>query len=338
MEKNDIIELLVREGCPSIAYRVRKEILEDDISEQEYINYQKLIYAEPKIQKILSWQNSDGYFGTRFHTAPAGSKIWTHEGCVRYLLEMGLANENVKKALDVMLCPGWGKECENSRAASTFKYELIRASLFAQAGIQNDEVVSKWVEDAVQGFQNIANAGNYNDLVVERRDGKLVYKKGIHTPVFYHLRILAFTDSWRTEENLKMMKIAYEKLYQWLPLPPTYHMSKYPVAPLGLVSAPVNQNFSNDLGFVWMHFYEMSARMRMLGKESPFRNHFEELREHVLKQDEQLGEYTKDKNGSYIGWSGYFGSALEGDGETQQERMRDFMFRVLLIDKYSDEG
>lgn len=338
MEKNDIIELLVREGCPSIAYRVRKEILEDDISEQEYINYQKLIYAEPKIQKNLSWQNSDGYFGTRFHTAPAGSKIWTHEGCVRYLLEMGLANKNVKKALDVMLCPGWGKECENSRAASTFKYELIRTSLFAQAGIQNDEVVSKWVEDAVQGFQNIANAGNYNDLVVERREGKLVYKKGIHTPVFYHLRILAFTDSWRTEENLKMMKIAYEKLYQWLPLPPTYHMSKYPVAPLGLVSAPVNQNFSNDLGFVWMHFYEMSARMRMLGKESPFRNHFEELREHVLKQDEQLGEYTKDKNGSYIGWFGYFGSALEGDGETQQERMRDFMFRVLLIDKYSDEG
>lgn len=338
MKKDNIIKLLIEEGCPSIAYRVRKEILEDDISEQEYINYQKLIYAEPKVQTILSWQNPDGYFGTRLHTAPTGSKIWTHEGCLRYLIEMGLSNENVKKALDVMLYPAWGKECENSRAASTFKYELIRASLFARAGIQNDEVVSKWVEDAVQGFQNIANAGKYNDLVVERRDGKLVYKKDIHTPVIYHLRILAFTDSWRTEENLKMMKTAYENLYHWLPLPPTYHMSKYPVAPLGLVSAPVNQNFSNDLGFVWIHFYELSARMGMLGKESPFRKHFEELKEHVLKQDEQFDKYTKDKNGSYIGWSGYSGSALEGNGETQQERMRDFMFRVLLIDKYSDEG
>lgn len=177
MKKDDIVKLLIEEGCPSIAYRVRKEILEDDISEQEYINYQKLINAESKVQTILSWQNPDGYFGTRLHTAPTGSKIWTHEGCVRYLIEMGLSNENMKKALDVMLYPGWGKECENSRAASTFKYELIRASLFAQAGIQNDEAVSKWVEDAVQGFQNIADAESYNDLVVERKDGKLVFKK-----------------------------------------------------------------------------------------------------------------------------------------------------------------
>lgn len=317
---------------------MRKEILEDNISVQEYINYQNLIFAEPKVQKVLSWQNPDGYFGTRLHTASTGSKIWTHEGCVRYLLEMGLDNENVHEALDVMLCPGWGKECENSRAASTFKYELIRASLFAQAGIQNDEVLSKWVDDAVQGFGNIADAESYNDLVVERKDGKNIFKKGIHTPVIYHLRILAFTESWRTEKNLKMMKKAYEKLYQWLPLPPTYHMTKYPVAPLGPVSAPFNQNFSNDLGFVWIHFYELSARMGMLGKESPFKKHFEKLKEHVFKQDEQLEEYTKDKNGSYIGWSGYSGSALEGNGETQQERMRDFMFRVLLIDKYSDEG
>lgn len=336
MSKEEIIKLLISEGCPSIAYRVRKEILEEDISRQEYKDYQNLICAESKVETILSWQNPDGYFGTRLHTAPTGSKIWTHEGCVRYLLEMGLENENVKKSLDVMLSPGWGKECENSRAASVFKYELIRASLFAQAGIKDNEVVTKWVDDAVHGFRNIADVESYHDLVVERRDGKLVFKKGIHTPIIYHLRILAFTDLWRTEENLKMMKCAYEKLYQWLPLPPIYHMSKYPVAPLGLVSAPVNQNFSNDLGFVWIHFYELSARMGMLGKESPFRKHFEELKDHVLKQDDKFNEYTKDRNGSYIGWSGYSGSALEGDGKTQQERMRDFMLRVLLIDKYSN--
>lgn len=335
---NDIVELLINEGCPSIAYRTRKEIRQDHISEQEYINYQNTIYAEPKVQTILSWQNPDGYFGTRLHTAPTGSRIWPHEGCVRYLLEMGLDNENVQKALDVMLYPGWGKECENSRAASTFKYELIRASLFAQAGFKNHEVVSEWVEDAIQGFRNIADAESYNDLVVERRDGKLVYKKGIHTPVIYHLRILAFTDSWRTDDNMKMMESAYKKLYQWLPLPPMYHMSKYPVAPLGTVSAPVNQNFSDNLGFVWIHFYELSARMGMLGKESPFRKHFEELKEIVYEQNERLNEYTEDRNGSYIGWSGYSGSALEGDGKTKQERVRDFIFRVLLMDKYSKNG
>lgn len=130
--------------------------------------------------------------------------------------------------------------------------------------------------------------------------------------------------------------MAYQKLYQWLPLPPMYLKAKsYPVAPLGNICAQVNQSFSEELGFIWLHFYEMSARMGMLGKKSPFRKHFEKLKESAFKQDENFISYTKKRNGSYVGWSGYSGLALEGDGKTQEQRMRDFMFRVMLIDKYS---
>lgn len=332
---SDVLESLINEGCPSIAYRVRKEIRQDYISEQEYINYQSLIYAEPKVQKILSWQGADGYFGMRLHTAPSRSKIWTHEGCVRYLLEMGLDNESVKKALDVMLYPGWGKECENSRAASVFGYEMIRASLFAQSGHQDYEFVTEWVDDALQGFRNILDAGCYTDLVYERSDKKLIFKDGKYIPCIYHLRLLAFTDFWRTEENLKMMKNTYEKLYQWLPLPPIYHKAKsYPVAPLGPVSWAVNQKFNEDIGFFWLHFYEMSARMGMLGTESMFRWHFEKFKEEVLKRSECIMEYTKNRKKMYVEWSGYSGIALEDDWKTKQQIMRDFVFRVLLIDKY----
>ncbi|ANU49761.1 hypothetical protein ADH76_07765 [Enterocloster clostridioformis] len=108
--RNDMSEWLIREGCPSIAYRVRKEIMQEHINRQEDIRYQNQICSEPKVQKILSWQGSDGYFGERLHTAPFKSGIWTHEGCVRWLLEMGLPkeNENVWSALEVMFHPGWG--------------------------------------------------------------------------------------------------------------------------------------------------------------------------------------------------------------------------------------
>lgn len=334
----NILSFLLEYGGCSIQYRIKREIMNVNPSSSELLSLQKQILNKPKVQKVLSWQNFDGYFGTRLHTAPSRSKIWTHEGCVRYLIEMGLCNENVRKALDVMLCPGWGKECENSRAAKVFKYEMIRASLFVQAGIKDSEIISEWVEDALQGFRNVAEAESYTDLIYERPDKKLVFKERKYLPVIYHLRLLAFTDCWRTEENVRMMKVAYEKLYQWLPLPAIYYKSKsYPVAPLGNVCQPVNQNFNEELGFVWIHFYEMSARMGMLGKDSPYRKHFEELKEHVLKQDDKFMEYTNKRNGSYVGWSGYSGIALEGDGKKQQERMRDFMFRVLLIDKYSDK-
>lgn len=336
---NNVLELLLSEGCPSIVYRVRKEINQESISARENVNYQNLIYADPKVQKILTWQESDGYFGTRFHTAPSKSKIWSHEGCVRYLLEMGLTKENeqVSKALEVMLRPGWGKECENSRAASTFKYEMIRASLFAQAGCQECEFVAEWVKEALQGFRYIAQAGNYTDLVCERSDKKLVFKDGKYVPVIYRLRLLAYTDLWRTEDNLQMLKKAYKKMYEWLPLPPMYYQSgSYPVAPLGNVSLAVNQSFQMDFGFWWLHFYELSARMGVLGKESPFRKHFEDFKTSVLEQSECIMEYTKGKKGMYVNWSGYSGLALEGDWQTKQEKIRDFIFRILLIDQYSN--
>ena len=336
--KRDALELLINEGGSSIAYRVRREIKNDIISEQEYIQYQNLIYEEPKIQTILAWQKEDGYFGTRLHTAPSRSKEWTHEGCVRYLLEKGLGNHNVKKALDIMLKPGWGKECDNSRAASTFKYEMIRASLFAQAGYQNYDIIFKWVDDAVQAFRHIAEAESYKDLIYERSDKKLVFVDEKYIPVIYHLRILAYTDLWRTEENIKMIESAYQKLYQWLPLPPMYHESKsYPVSPLGNVCWEVNRDFNADLGFYWLHFYEMSARMGMLRENSQFRKHFDKLRDDVFTDSNVIYEYTqKNRKNMYTGWSGYSGMALEGDWEVDKQKIRDFMFRILLIDKFCD--
>lgn len=50
----------------------RKEIMQEHISRQEDIRYQNQICSEPKVQKILSWQGSDGYFG---------------KGCILHLLK-----------------------------------------------------------------------------------------------------------------------------------------------------------------------------------------------------------------------------------------------------------
>ena len=76
----------------------------------------------------------DGYFGTRLHTPPSKSKVWSHEGCVKYLLEMGFSTQfqPLKKALDIMLLDGyWEKEFIGSRAGQAIDgCGVIRASLF----------------------------------------------------------------------------------------------------------------------------------------------------------------------------------------------------------------
>lgn len=334
---NEVMERLLNEGSPSIAYRVKKEIKQEKLSKEEEQNYLDLIYAEPKVQMVLSWQNQDGYFGTRLHTAPSRSKVWTHEGCVRFLLEMGLTKEceKVRKALEVMTCPGWGKECENSRAAQVFKYEMIRASLYAQAGCQNDKIISKWVNDALTGFRHIAEAECYEDMVYESKDHKLIFKGDKYIPVIYHLRILAFTEFWRTKDNLEMLRTAYNKMYQWLPLPPIYYKSKGQlIAPLGNICGPANQNFKDEYGFFWFHFYELSARMGMLDSDSSFRQHFEELKKRIWEYGDKASELQIKRKDAYTGWSGYSGLALESQWQRPMQIMHDFMFRVMLIEKY----
>ena len=89
----NLLNQLINNNCPSIEYRTRKEILNENLSDNEINEYQQKILSSPKICQILEWQNEDGYFGTRLHTAPTGSIIWPHEGCVRYLLEMGVQLE-----------------------------------------------------------------------------------------------------------------------------------------------------------------------------------------------------------------------------------------------------
>lgn len=91
---NEVMERLINEASSAIAYRVKRDIKQEKLSWEEEQNYLDRICTEPKVQMVLSWQNPDGYFGTRLHTAPSRSKVWTHEGCVRYLLEMGLTKEN----------------------------------------------------------------------------------------------------------------------------------------------------------------------------------------------------------------------------------------------------
>ena len=74
----------------------------------------------------------------------------------------------------------------------------------------------------------------------------------------------------------------------------------------------------------------------MLGTESPFWRHFEELKGHVLQQKDSIKQYTRKRKNMYVNWSGYSGMALEGKWELDQQRIRDFIFRVLLIDHYGN--
>ncbi|MCL2764344.1 MAG: hypothetical protein FWD40_03575 [Treponema sp.] len=336
----DVLDLLIKNACPSISLRTQEEIIKKQIPAKEKKEYIIKITSGERINQILNWQTADGYFGNRFHTAPSKSNIWTHEGCVRYLLEMGLNLDfaPLKKALDILLVPGWGKECEEvkNKAPAIFGYGMIRAGLFAQAGLHKYDFMHEWIDIALQSFRNIAEASDYNDIAVPYKN-KYIFAEKKYLPTMYLLRVLAFTDKWRTQENIAMVTRAYRNLYEWLPFPPTYIKAKYQlVAPAGNIAGPFNQNISESIGLWWFFFYELSARMGMLGRNSPFYKHLHALNEYLRKNNGLFIE--KYNKRGYDSWSGYSGLALEDNWSKRERRIYDLTFRSYLINAIAEKS
>jgi hypothetical protein len=325
--KSETIDYLVKNACNSISVRTKKEIKKENVP----VDDKSLI--DEKVKLILSWQMPDGYFGTRLHTPPANSKIWAHEGCVRYLLEKGFSKKfkPLKKSLDILLKTGWEKEFIGSRAGQAFDgSNIIRASLFSQAGIHDHDFVDHYIKKSLIPFEIVANSGGYDDIAIPYKN-KHIYQKGKWLPEVYAFRTLAFTFSWRSKNNMDMLSKAYNNLYKWLPFPPTYiKFGSQLVAPAGHIALPFNKGYDEAIGFPWFDFYELSARMGILTNKSPFYKHFKNLFEKVL---ETKGDIFRniDKKG-FVNWSSYSGLALEDDWSKKQKKINDLVFRCCLID------
>ena len=157
-----------------------------------------------------------------------------------------------------------------------------------------------------------------------------------YIPTVFHMRMLAYTDIWRTEENQKMLATAFEKLYEWLPLSPTYiKAGSQLVAPLGSMIHPINCEYHEPYGFWWFHFHELATWMGMLGKKSPFRKNFDLIDGTQL---EPLAGDLKRANqrGAYTNWGAYSGLALNTDWKDKQNRISDLAFRICLTRHYGD--
>ncbi len=135
-----------------------------------------------------------------------------------------------------------------------------------------------------------------------------------------------------------MLAMAFEKLYQWLPLPPAYiKAGSQLVAPLGSIVHPINREFNEPYGFWWFHFHELAARMGMLSEASPFRKNFDLMDDTQLERS--AGNLTRaNQRAAYTGWGAYSGLALNDDWKRKQDRISDLAFRICLTRRCGDMG
>lgn len=334
MHDEAVIDELLDKACASIQYRLRRDILCQPTSDSDMRLLHEQLYHDSAVQTVIGWQQPDGWLAWRFHGTPG-----TETG-VRLLCEKGLDTGDavVSDALDALeahtdrLHRGIGKVGTVLDERRLGGSEMIRAVVFAYAGVEDKPFVQDRIVDALAGFRALLALESL-DEIYDEHDGKRAIKPGALFPSIYHLRLLAFTKGWRTPENRAMMSAAVTRLIDLSPIPAlrVLHGSQW-IAPASFCM----DNFDPDMAVLtpagwmrWFHRTELLARLGVVSAIPELQRQVDRLRDMMILSD---GRFMYPLTHSYFRrWNAYTGLMLERDWRTIERRLYDLTFRSLFI-------
>jgi hypothetical protein len=334
MNIHSIAEQIIPSACPSIQYRIRKEIFRESPGLAGMSELQDQIRKDGSVRKVIASQGPDGWLAWNFHGYES------MESGIRLLCEKGVETDNPVLARSLIalengtdrLARGLGRPGKILDDLGFGGGETIRACLFAMAGEEEQLFVKDQVQQALDVIRLTAQVKSLKDIH-EKYKGQLVFRRGVHWPGIYHLRLLAWTRGWRTSANQKMMAESIRNLVKLSPIPDIY--VKYQtqvVAPVSFCmhhfAAHMDQ-LSDAEWMQWFHRMELLARLGVI-------HQIPELEQHVCTLENLLlenhGLFTKNLGHPYFQkWGPYTGLALEKDWRSARRRINDLTFRSLLI-------
>lgn len=327
-----------KRACPSISYRIRKEVFHEDISKTDMQALQSKILNEEEILRIFSLKKEDGWLGGQFHG------VDEPECSIRYLIEKGIEPSHpiIQEALNSIINRGSkfdegsmfrvGKPLDELHLGGS---KLIKACVFAYTGNENYDFVIEQIDEALEVFRYVCNVENIEDIYDVYKD-KLVFKTGVMWPCIYHLRLLANTNSWRNAKNQEMLQKAISKLADLSPIPDIKLLYNHQI--ISPASVFMN-NFNNDMSslnakewMMWFHRTELIARLGIATKMDSLKGQIEYVNNLL---DENNGLFIKKLNHYYFTrWTQYIGLALEDNWKSTDKKINDITFRCLLINTY----
>jgi hypothetical protein len=340
MITNNARDTLLECACPSIQYRLRLELLGEDSQTNQMQELQKKILWDKKVQEVIAWQQDDGWLAWDFHGQ------CSIESGIRILCEKGIspANPVLAKALQALeahperTVRGLGKVGpfldENALGGSN----MIRAVVYAYAGVEQLPFIQQQIQQALDGFRAVLNIHTIDDLVEPYHD-HLILRKGLIWPSLYHLRLLASTHSWRNPDNLELFGRSLTRLVELSPIPAFYVRKRSQlIAPASFCMdhfAPRLDTLDDMHWMMWFQRMEFLARTGVVHLVPALQSQIIELQNYL---DSGKGLFTLPLNHRYFReWNAYTGLMLENDWRTPQRRINDLSFRSLLIQHYAAE-
>lgn len=322
-------------ACPSISYRIRKEIFHEDVLNPNMKMLQSKILEEDEIKRIFSLVKEDGWLGGYFHG------VDEPECGIRYLIEKGVEPSHpiIQNALSAIISKGSnfdegsmynvGKPLDNLHFGGS---KLMKACVFAYTGNEDNDFVIEQIHESIEVFRFVCCIDKITDIYDVYKD-KLVFKKEVMWPSIYHLRLLAYTNLWKTHANQDMMVKALCKLAELSPIPNIKVLYNHQIiSPAAIFMS----NFNDDMSklspkewMMWFHRTELIARLGIALKIPSIKAQIDYVGNML---SENNGHFTmKLKHYYFTKWTGYLGLALEEKWITAEKICNDLTFRCLLI-------
>lgn len=211
------VDFLLENASPNIQYRVKKEILKQAIDSPDMLELQAKILNLPKVKKAFACQRENGFFGSVLH----GVYFDGFDSTVNLLKRNGveITDPHMVKAKDALA--NW-QEYERDHFYKSGNamdehgrggFRAIWAEQLVELGADEDlPQIQEQICNALNAFRGAllySTPDDFSKKSTFRGKPCRYYIKGSTFPSANHISILEKTLSWRTPENLEMVKKAY---------------------------------------------------------------------------------------------------------------------------------
>jgi len=221
--KNSIAFLLENANA-SIRLRVKKEILGYITdSEEAYLCAQ--IREEPIYRALAACQKENGWLGNGFHGSNRDAGAYENQEVgTKWLAEKAVGRDDpvLKHAMEAFAKTELTDLCYRTKGKyfDEFRYaangqNLIRCACIARAGYDGKIDITPQIQLALDSFRRVLEVDSILDITkIKKVSGreKRVFNDYEKWPCYYGLDILAHTQSWKSDENVRMLAASVQKL------------------------------------------------------------------------------------------------------------------------------
>ena len=361
--KQKMIDFLLANANPSIKARIKSEIL-NKLSKDESDLYQRQIMQEKIINHIIAHQKENGWIGEGLHGGiDKSGKSVSQEGAVKYLAEKAIQKDTplLKNAITAFLNTPLNNPCYGTRghiydefSYAAFGMNIINCACIARAGYDDIIDITPQIQLSLDSFKRVLEVDSVFDISRPIRKGKLrVFNENEKWPCRYHHDILAHTNTWKNEVNIKILADSFIKMMkrdnkELIGYVPAVWLGNHAVGALGgypsqgltikstcLLPSPISIPYRDKPEYYNLEYIEWMARCGVV-------KYIPELQQAVGEIENSI-----DDNGICIlpihdeiftGWGPYAGLQLEIDWKSKIRRDCDITFRALLIIHYFEQS